>query len=307
MSKDLNYRHLYYFWVAAKEGGVRRGADRLGIAVQTVSGQLKLLERSLGQSLFAPQGRGLVLTEAGRLALGYADQIFQLGEQMCDALADTTAGGSQRLSVGISDAMPKLLAHRLLEPVTRMVQAPRLVCHEGEFDQLLGELALHKLDVVLTDRPVLPTARLRVFSHPLGEHQLAVFGSADLAVRYAQNFPACLHGAPMLLPTRHTAIRARLDQWFEARGLRPQVVAEFEDSALLATFGGKGLGLFPAVAALAVALQAQFAATAIGEMSELREQYFAISKERRIRHPAVELILAAPIVRPAASPAGPAG
>ena len=287
---DLNYRHLFYFWVVAKEGGVTRAAERLGIATQTISGQLSLLEQSLGKSLFAPQGRGLALTEAGRLALGFADQIFLLGEQLREALADSGADTALRLTVGISDGLAKLIAWRLLEPTLSL--PVRLACFEGAFEELLADLALHKLDLVLTDRPAPTGTSLRVFSHALGESEVAVFGTPDLAERYRENFPASLHGAPMLLPTRNNAIRTRLDQWFETQGLRPKVVGEFEDTALLMTFGRTGLGLFPAAATIAAEVERQFGALPLGEIPGVKEQFYAISTERRIKHPALEAIRA---------------
>jgi LysR family transcriptional regulator, transcriptional activator of nhaA len=289
----LNFRHLYYFWVVAKEGGVTRAAERLGVAVQTISMQLALLEQSIGKSLLAPQGRRLVLTEAGRMALGYADQIFLLGEQMQEALAEADIGRSMRLTVGISDSLPKLIAYRLLETALQLPERVKLECYDGKFESLLADLALHKLDVVLTDRPVSAGTSLRVFSHPLGECQIMLFGIPTLAERYRDNFPASLSGAPLLLPTRNNAIRGRLDQWFEMHSIQPDVVGEFEDSALLKTFGRSGLGLFPAPSALAADVAGQFDAVPVGEISQVREQFFAISAERKIRHPAVEAILSA--------------
>ncbi len=289
-NSNVNFRHLYYFWVVAKEGGVTAAAKRLGVAVQTISMQLASLEQSLGKSLLAPQGRRLVLTEAGQLALGYADQIFLLGEQMQEALAEDDLGSSMRLNVGISDSLPKLTAFRLLEAALHLDKRVRLSCHDGKFESLLADLALHKFDVVLTDRPVSST-NLRVFSHPLGDCQIMLFGIPALAERYLPDFPASLNGAPLLLPTRNNALRGRLDQWFEMHGLRPDVVGEFEDSALLKTFGRNGLGLFPAPAALSSDIQEQFKAIPVGEISQVREQFFAISTELKIRHPAVEAIL----------------
>ena len=289
-NSNINFRHLYYFWVVAKEGGITAAAKRLGVAVQTISMQLASLEQSLGKSLLAPQGRRLVLTEAGQLALGYADQIFLLGEQMQEALAEDDLGNSMRLNVGISDSLPKLTAFRLLEAALHLDKRVRLSCHDGKFESLLADLALHKFDVVLTDRPVSST-NLRVFSHSLGDCQIMLFGVPALAERYLPDFPASLNGAPLLLPTRNNALRGRLDQWFEMHGLRPDVVGEFEDSALLKTFGRNGLGLFPAPAALSSDIQEQFKAIPVGEISQVREQFFAISTELKIRHPAVEAIL----------------
>lgn len=292
-SKGLNFRHLYYFWVVAKEGGVTRAAERLGVAVQTISMQIAQLEKSIGKALLAPQGRRLVLTEAGRLALGYADRIFLLGEQMQEALAEDDVNRSMRLTVGLSDSLPKLIAFRLLEPAMHLERRVRMECYDGRFESLLADLALHKLDVVLTDRPVIAGTSMRVSSHSLGESQTLLFGTEELAGRYRDNFPHSLNGAPLLLPTRNNAIRARLDQWLETNNLRPDVVGEFEDSALLKTFGRNGLGMFPAPEALTQDIREQFNAVPVGHMDEVREQYFAISTELKIRHPAVESLLKA--------------
>jgi LysR family transcriptional activator of nhaA len=278
--QPLNYRHLLYFWVVAKEGSVTRAAQRLGVTVQTISGQLGQLERDVGRALFAQQGRRLVLTESGRLALGYADQIFQLGEQLQDALQVRTDDQAIRLT------------YRLIECALRLPQTVRLVCHEGKFEAMLSDLALHKLDAVLADRPVGSGVNLRVFHHLLGESEVAVFAAPDLAERCRDAFPACLAVEPMLLPTRNCAIRTRIEAWFETRGLRPRLAAEFDDTALLKTFGRSGLGLFPAPAALADDLRVQYGAVPVGTLDGVREQFYVISNERRITHPAVEAMRA---------------
>jgi LysR family transcriptional activator of nhaA len=292
MKTDINYRHLYYFWVVAKEGGITRAAERLNLAIQTVSSQLTLLEQSLGKTLFSQQGRRLVLTEAGRLALNYADQIFLLGEQMQEALNEADSGRI-RLTVGISDSLPKLSAYRMLEVVTQMARPVRLVCFEDQFEALLADLALHKLDVVLTDREVRAGATLKVFSHQLFESEMLVVGAPALAEQYARGFPGNLNGAPFLLPTRNNALRGRIDEWMVQHGVRPDVVGEFEDNALLNTFGRRGLGLFFAPAALAQDIAEQYGAVHVGSVPSVREQFFAISNERKIKHPAVEAILEA--------------
>lgn len=286
----VNYRHLHYFWVTAQEGNLSRAAERLGVAVQTISAQIALLEQSLGVALLAPQGRRLVPTEAGRTTLSYADQIFRLGERLREAVAGEAGERSLRLAVGISDALPKLIAHRLLAGTLDLPERVRLVCQEGDFEDLVADLALHRLDVVLADRPAATGGNLRVYNHPLGEWEIALFAVPSLAEKYRRDFPAGLDRAPLLLPTRDNALRGRLDQWFAERELRPDVMGEFEDSALLMTFGRSGLGLFPAPSALAADLAAQFGAEPVGRIAEVREQYYAISAERRIRHPAVEAI-----------------
>ena len=289
----LNFRHLYYFWIVAKEDSITRAADRLGVAIQTISTQLGQLEKSIGKSLFAPQGRRLVLTEAGRIALRYAEQIFALGEQMQEALADIDVGRTMRLTVGISDSLPKLIASRLLAAALALPDRVKLVCYEDRFEALLGELKVHKLDVVLTDRPVHSGTVLRVFSHLLGESELMLFGTHSLAEKYRPGFPSSLQGAPLLLPTRNNAIRGRIDHWFEAQDIRVDVVGEFDDNALLNTFGRNGLGLFAAPSALAEDVAAQFGAISVGPLRGVKEQFYAISNERKIKHPAVEAILSA--------------
>ncbi len=287
-----NFRHLHYFWVVAKEGSITRAAERLGLAVQTVSSQITLLEQAVGKALFTQQGRRLTLTEAGRLALTYADQIFLLGEQMQEAL-DQAGNLRTRLTVGISDSLPKLTAFRLLEVTTQLAIPVRLVCFEDQHEALLAELALHKLDVVLSDRALATGSTLRVFSHLLFESEMLVVGSRELAAKWGKNFPKGLKGAPLLLPARNNALRAKIDDWLEVNGVNPDVVGEFEDNALLNTFGRRGLGLFFAPAALAADLAEQLQAEVVGRVPEVREQFYAISNERKIQHPAVEAILAA--------------
>jgi LysR family transcriptional activator of nhaA len=292
MKSDLNFRHLYYFWVVAKEGGITRAAERLSLAVQTISSQLTLLEQSLGKTLFSQQGRRLVLTEAGRVAMNYADQIFLLGLQMQEAVNEADSGRI-RLAVGISDSLPKLSAYRMLEEAMKIEKKVRLVCYEDQFEALLADLALHKLDVVLTDREVQPGSALKVFSHQLFESEMLVVGSPELAARYGKDFPGNLNGAPFLLPTRNNALRGKIDEWFVQVNVKPDVVGEFEDNALLNTFGRRGLGLFFAPAALALEIAEQFGAVQVGAVPGVREQFYVISNERKIKHPAVEAIVAA--------------
>lgn len=289
-TSGLNFRHLYFFYMVAKEGGVTRAAERLGLAVQTISMQLALLEQSLGKQLLEPQGRRLVPTEAGKLALNYCEQIFLLGDQLQDALEESDAG-KMRLTVGISDSLPKLVAYRLLQATQQMGQQVRLVCMEDEFESLLADLALGKLDVVLTDRTVRAGGSLKVFSHLLGESDMQLFGSQSLARRFRRNFPASLDGAPLLLPTRNNALRGRIDAWFIQHGVRPEIAGEFEDNAMLNTFGRNGMGLFFAPSALAADIKTQLGAVLVGHAPELREQFYAISNARKITHPAIEAIL----------------
>jgi LysR family transcriptional regulator, transcriptional activator of nhaA len=290
---NLNYKHLHYFWVVAREGSMTRAAERLGVAVQTISGQLSLLERNLGRALFVSQGRGLALSDAGRAALVYADQIFELGEALEEAVRTADSGNVLRLRTGISDGIPKLLAYQLLESVLAMPEDVRLVCSEGGFEPLLAELALHHIDLVLTDRPAPTGGNLKVFSTQLGDFAAGLFGSAALVERYAAGYPGSLNDAPLFLPTRQNALRGRIDRWIEEVGIRPRIVGEFQDSALLTTFGRAGLGFFPAPLVLAGQVASQLNAVPLGEMSGVSEQIYAISNERRIRHPAIEVLCAA--------------
>jgi LysR family transcriptional regulator, transcriptional activator of nhaA len=290
MSLQFGYRHLYYFWVVAKEGGMSRAAARLGMAVQTVSAQVRELERSLGHSLLRPVGRGLVLTEAGVAAMRQADQIFQLGEQLPAVLREAVGKPSLRLAVGVADSLPKLVVLHLMQPV---LQAPqlRLTCHVDELADLLGDLALHRLDVVLADRPVPQNPNLKVYSHSLGSSALAWYAPPALAAAARRGFPKSLETVPVLLPTPSASVRGRLDQWFEREGVRPRVLGEFEDSALLKTFGASGLGVFPAVALVHDDLVARYGVRRIGACEGVEEHFFAIGTEKKVRHPLVERLL----------------
>jgi LysR family transcriptional activator of nhaA len=293
MSLDYSYRHLYYFWVVAKEGGMARAAARLGMAVQTVSAQVRELERALGQQLLKPAGRGLALTDAGHAALRQADQIFALGEQLPALVRDAVAAPQVRLAVGISDGMSKLVVRQLLQPVMATPRL-RLLCHEDEFDRLLADLALHRLDVVLSDRPAPVNRNLRVYSHPVGSSPLAWYAPPDLLAQAAAGFPQNLAALPVLLPTAHAAVRPRLDAWFERRGVHPQVVGEFEDSALLITFGAAGMGVFPAPLAVHDKLVAGNDVQRFAEGDGLEEQFYAIATEKKVLHPLVQRLLPQP-------------
>ena len=288
MSRRFNYHHLYYFWVVAKEGGVARAAARLGVAVQTVSAQVRALEQALGHALLKPAGRGVSLTEAGHAALRQADPIFQLGEALPDAVREASAAPGVRLAVGISDGLPKPAVHRLLEPALSVPNL-RLLCHEGEFDELLAELALHRLDVVLADRAAPPNPNLKVYSHRLGASPVAWHAPPALAAPARRGFPQSLAEVPVLLPSAHAALRPRLDAWFEREGVRPRIAGEFEDSALLATFGAAGMGVFPAAAAAEV----QPGLRAVGPAEGVEEQFWAVGTERRVQHPLVQRLLPA--------------
>ena len=288
----LNYRHLLYFLTVAKEGTITRAAERLGLSPQTISTQLGQLDRQLGQALLAPQGRSLALTEAGRTALGYAEQIFELGDQLRQALVETQAA-RPRLAVGVTDAVPKLMAFHLLEGVLRPPLSVRLECVEGDFERLLGELALNRLDLVIADRSAPHRANLKLHSHLLGTGDIDLYAGHALHARLAAGFPRSLDNAPLLLPVQGDPLRATIDAWFEAQGLRQLVIAEFSDSALLKTFGRAGLGLFPAPAQMHEDIAAQYDARPLGTMTGVRESWYAISTLRRVQHPAVAAIQAA--------------
>lgn len=286
----LNYHHLLYFWLAAKEGGVTRAAAELRLAQSTVSAQIRQLERVLGERLFRREGRRLVLTDVGRTVYRYADEIFGLGRELLDAVKDRPTGRPLRFNVGVADQVPKVIAHRLLAPALGLDVPVRVVCTEGKTAQLLGELATHQLDVVLTDTPLGPETSVRAFNHLLGESTVTIFGTAALAACARRRFPRSLSDAPLLLPTIGTALRRTLDQWFTAHDLRPNVVAEFEDGALLMVFGQEGVGLFPGPTALEKDIRRQYRVAVAGRLDDVRERFYAISVERRLTHPAVVAI-----------------
>ena len=290
MTLAFNHRHLYYFWVVAKEGSMSRAAERLDMAVQTVSAQVRELERDLGCQLLRPAGRGLALTDAGQVALQQAEQIFQLSQALPGQVLATTQAPVVRLAVGIADGLAKLEVQRLLQPVLDVPNL-RLVCDDGEMDDLLADLVLHRLDVVLTDRPAPSSAQRKVHSHSLGTSNLGWYGAPRWWGAAHPGFPASLQGVPLLLPTPHSAVRSQLDRWLQQHSLRPQVVAEIEDSALLETFGSTGLGIFPAALAAQGALRKRSQVQLIGACDGVQEHCYAISTERKVMHPLVQRIL----------------
>lgn len=292
MNLRFNYRHLYYFWVVAKEGGMARAANRLDMAVQTVSAQMRELERDLGCSLLKPAGRGLVLTEAGKATMRQAEQIFQLGEQLHSHLRDVTGTPSARLVVGISECLPKLVVRSLMQPI---MQTPNLhlLCRENDFEDMLGNLALHRLDVVLTDRAAPVNPNLKVYSHALGSSNMAWYATTALLDKAKKGFPQSLAQVPVLLPSTQTAVRARIDQWFERMAVKPHVVGEFEDSVLLKTFGAAGMGVFPAAEMVRTDLASRYGAQVVGECDGVQEHYFAIAAQKKVLHPLVQKLLPA--------------
>jgi len=285
----MNLKHLHYFWSVARSGSIAAAAERLHLTPQTVSAQIKLLEDALGAPLFQPAGRGLQLTEAGRLALGYADEIFALSDALQASMGRQHGVPSLPFRVGISDAVPKNIAYRLLAPVTELTEPVRLICQEGKLDRLLAELALHRLDMVVADRPLPSGVRVRGFNHKLGESDVAFFAAPALA-RTCKKFPACLDAKPLLIPGEDSSTRLRLEQWLEAERLAPRVVGEFDDAALMKAFGQAGRGFFPAPAVLAEEVEAQYGVREVGRTSAVREAFYVITGERRITHPAVRIV-----------------
>lgn len=283
----LNYHHLLYFWTVAREGSITKAAKALRLTQPTVSGQLRALEDALGERLFERTGRALSLTETGTLVLRYADEIFTLGRELQDTLAGRPSGGAPRLRVGISDVMPKLITHRLLAPALELDPPVHLVCHEDKTERLLADLSIRGLDLVLCDEPLGSHAKVRAYNHLLGQSGVTVFGTARHARRFARRFPGSLDDAPMLLPTDNTHLRRSLEHWFEAIGVRPRLVAEFEDSALLKVFGEHGEGLFAAATAIERDVCEQYGVAVVGRTEEVTERFYAISVERRIKQPAV--------------------
>ncbi len=283
----LNYHHLLYFWTVAREGGVSRAADRLRLSQPAVSAQVRLLEHSLGQRLFERRGRSLQLTDAGRHVFRYADEIFGIGRELMETLRGRPAGRPLQLAVGVANAVPKLIAYRLLKPALREGMGIHLVCREAAPEVLLTELATHAVDVVLSDAPPQSHVRVRVFSHLLGESSTAFFAPASMAARMRRRFPRSLSGAPMVLPTRNAAIRRDLDGWFEHEDLHPRVVAEFEDSALMKAAGQGAGAVFAAPAVIASDVCRLYGVREVGRIRAVQERYYAISVERRVKHPGV--------------------
>ncbi|MES2927524.1 LysR family transcriptional regulator [Acidovorax sp. Leaf73] len=292
MSQSFNYRHLFYFWVVAKEGGIARAAERLDMAMQTISAQVRELEKSLGVSLLRTEGRNLVLTDAGVAALHEADHIFALGELLPVRVREAASGQTLRLNLGISDGIAKLAVHRLLTPVLDEPHL-RLLCHEGEFQPLLGELALHKLDAVLADRAAPPNPALRTTSQLLGTSAIAWYAPPLWAEAAANNFPHSLAVVPVLLPTDHAAMRARIDHWLERERIRPRIAGEFEDSALLSTFAATGMGVMPAPVSLGEHLAQTHGLVHVGTTPDVQEQFHLIYSARKVMHPLLMRLLEA--------------
>ena len=284
--RHLNYTHLLYFWTVANEGSIARAAEVLHLTPQTISGQLKKLEDAVGEPLFAKVGRGLALTETGQVVRQYADEIFYLGAELSERVRTKQPLIPSSLNVGIVNSVPKLIAQRILRPALGMEDPVRINCKEGDLEALLGDLAIHRLDLVVSDRPLPSGTHVRAFNHALGTSSVGFFAHRSIAKKY-QKFPHSLDGAPMLLPNAETALRRQLEMWFDEQELFPHLVAEFDDSALLKAFGEAGLGVFPAPTAIAEEVSAMYHSTLLGTLDSIYESYFAISPERKLKHPAV--------------------
>lgn len=290
MADWLNYHHLLYFWTVAKEGGLTQAARSLHLSQPTLSIQIGKLEKSMGVKLFDRKGRSLVLTDTGQLVYRYADEIFGLGREMIDAIRGRRQDEGMRLLVGVPDVLPKLIVYRLLKPALELKENVKLICHEGKLNDLLSDLALHRLDIVLADSPLTSQVNVRAFNHLLGECSVTVFGSAALARKYKRGFPASLNRAPMLLPTQTTTLRRSLEQWFDKHDIRPDVAHEFEDSAVLKVFGQEGEGLVVVPTAMEKEVAEQYSLKPLGRIDDITERFYAISVERRLKHPAVVAI-----------------
>lgn len=283
----MNYHHLLYFWTVAKEGSIVRACDQLRLAQPTVSAQIRALEESLGDRLFLRVGRRLVLTEFGRMVYSYADEIFGLGRELLEATKGRSPERPLRLIVGISDSLPKSLVHRLLMPALEMESAVHLICHEDHPERLLAQLATMELDVALTDAPSMPAVRVKTFNHLLGTCGVTLFAAPALAKKLKGDFPESLKGAPMLLPLENSTLRRSLDHWLESRGINVRLVGEFQDSALAKAFGQAGLGVFAAPSAVEDEVRKNYGVVSVGRINTVVESYYAISVERKFKHPAL--------------------
>lgn len=286
----MNYKHLHYFWMVAKSGSIARASKKLHITPQTISGQLSLLEENLHEPLFSRVGRNLELTEAGRLVLSYAEEIFSLGGELEEMLHNLPEDRPLIFKVGVADVIPKSIAYRLLAPALQLPEPVRIICREGPVDSLLAELAIHKVDLVIADSPIPSSVNVRGFNHPLGDCGVTFFASPQLAHKLGKNFPQNLNAMPMLLPGEMTVARSHLIEWLDGQHIYPHIVGEFDDSALMKAFGQTGTGVFTAPTPIAEEVKKQYSVTIIGQTDEIREQFYAISVERKISHPAVTVI-----------------
>ncbi|MCP3672677.1 MAG: transcriptional activator NhaR [Gammaproteobacteria bacterium] len=286
----INYKHLHYFWVTAKEGSIARASECLNLTSQTISGQLSLLEENLGEALFTRVGRNLELTETGRLVLSYADEIFSLGGELEEMVRNLPSGRPLVFKVGVADVVPKSIAYRLLAPALKLPEPVRIICRENGIDSLLAELALHRIDLVISDGPIPPGVDVRSYNHQLGECGITFFAVPRLAKTLSKDFPQCLNGAPLLLPSEITVVQSRLLKWFDKLHIHPRIIGEFDDSALMKAFGQAGAGIFIAPTPIAAEVKKQYGVVIIGQTDEVHERFYAISVERKISHPAVAAI-----------------
>ena len=287
---ELNYHHLRHFWAVAREGGVTRAAERLHVSQPTVTAHVRQLEEALGEKLLARAGRGVVLTEVGRAVYRQADELFTLSREVFDTAKGRPSARPVRLAVGVANVVPKLIAYRILEPALRLSEPVRLECLEDTPERLLADLATYALDLVLADAPVSPTIKVKAFSHLLGECGVSVFGVKDLAASHRRGFPRSLDGAPFLLPRDDSDLRRSLELWFDQQRVHPKIVAEFEDNALLKVFGEEGAGLFAAPTAIEAEVCRKYNVQLVGRLESVRERFYVITVERKIRHPAVVAI-----------------
>jgi len=286
----FNYHHLLYFWTVVREGGVGRAAEKLRLSQPTVSAQVRALEERLGEKLFTRVGRRLVPTDVGQVVYRYADEIFSLGRELVDTVQGRATGRPMRLVVGVADVLSKQIAYRLLAPALDLPTPVRMICREARAESLLAALAVHEVDLVLADTPVPPTVHVKAYSHLLGESDVTCFAAPALARRLRRRFPQSLSGAPMLLPGEGTVVRRQLEDWFQATGIRPTIVGEFDDSALMKAFGEQGAGVFVGPTVIGEEIRRQYRVQAIGGIDAIRERFYAISHERRFKHPAVVAI-----------------
>ena len=281
----LNHHHLYHFWSVVREGGVTRASEKLHVSQPTISGQLRELEAALGEKLLVRSGRTVVLTDIGRTVYRYADEILGLDRELLEAVKGRPPRPG-RLAVGVAMAVPKLIAYQMLEPALRLLEPIRLDCVADRLERLLAELAVYTLDLVLADAPAPPTVKVRAYSHLLGECGVSVFGTERLAAAHRRQFPRSLDGAPFLLPSEDSALRLSLEEWFRQQGIRPRVVGTFEDSALLDAFGQAGTGLFAMPSAIEAEVKRQYKVRLVGRLDSVRQRFYAITVERKLRNPA---------------------
>lgn len=285
--RHLNYNHLLYFWTVAREGSIARAAEVLHLTPQTISGQLKILDATVGKTLFRRVGRRLELTVDGQIVKQYADEIFTLGAELTQRMKSEAPGVPLALNVGVVNSIAKLITYRILEPALKTDEDLRVVCREGELESLLADLAVHHLDLVVSDQPIPSGLSVKAYNHPLGRSGITFFAAGRHTSSLRRRFPQCLGEEPLLMPLSGSALRRSLDDWFESEGITPTILAEFEDSALLKAFGQAGTGLFPAPSVMAAEVERMYGARAIGEAQGIEESYYTISPERHIKHPAV--------------------